>query len=142
MTLLCPRQISANKHIITCRTNRGGHLGWHDGLLPTGPSWADNLTIDFLSAVLEQHAQTNFLIDVMRRTQELQRDSPSMRMDSTIAPGVLARIVSKADMALPVAEKVNTRTTSASDQASTGPHTPHLATPPTGGKLLVVRSES
>lgn len=48
--------------------------GWFDGWLPgiNDTTWGDAVTLSFLSAVLEQHAQTNFLVGVMSRALDLQ----------------------------------------------------------------------
>ncbi|KAJ1446602.1 hypothetical protein M885DRAFT_545778 [Pelagophyceae sp. CCMP2097] len=54
----------ANPHVIAVRTNRGGHLGWHEGVWPMGPSWAVGIVTDYISAVLEQTAQTGYLCAV------------------------------------------------------------------------------
>lgn len=53
-----------NARIVTVRTVRGGHLGWHEGVWPLGPSWAVSIATDYVSAVLEQTAQTGWLIAV------------------------------------------------------------------------------
>eukprot|EP00615_Pteridomonas_danica_P012223 CAMPEP_0114331996 /NCGR_PEP_ID=MMETSP0101-20121206/2784_1 /TAXON_ID=38822 ORGANISM="Pteridomonas danica, Strain PT" /NCGR_SAMPLE_ID=MMETSP0101 /ASSEMBLY_ACC=CAM_ASM_000211 /LENGTH=572 /DNA_ID=CAMNT_0001462515 /DNA_START=1507 /DNA_END=3225 /DNA_ORIENTATION=+ len=68
-------RVASNKNIISLRTVRGGHLGWFDGLLPgmAVTTWGDRVVLDFLSAVLEQHAQTNFLVSVMRKSLEMTR---------------------------------------------------------------------
>ncbi|KAJ8609497.1 hypothetical protein CTAYLR_005459 [Chrysophaeum taylorii] len=63
-----------NARIITVRTHRGGHCGWHEGLWPLGPSWAVSVATDYISAVLEQTAQTGWLCAVFdtlnRRTSK------------------------------------------------------------------------
>lgn len=48
--------------------------GWFDGWLPgiNDTTWGDAVALSFLSAVLEQHAQTNFLVGVMSRALDLQ----------------------------------------------------------------------
>jgi hypothetical protein len=96
-------KIARNKHIISVRTLRGGHLGWFDGLFPgwSTTTFSDRIVVDFLSAVLEQHAQTNFLTGVMKKMTA--HADPSA--DGSFTPGQFARIVSSADLEVPTAER-------------------------------------
>ena len=55
---------AANSHIITARTARGGHLGFYESVLPLGPTWADDVAVGFVAALLEAHAETNFMLRV------------------------------------------------------------------------------
>jgi len=59
---------AANKHIISVRTTQGGHLGWYDGLFPGlgETTWGDRAVLAFVSAILEQTAQTSYLVQIMR----------------------------------------------------------------------------
>ncbi|KAH8056948.1 poly(3-hydroxybutyrate) depolymerase [Aureococcus anophagefferens] len=62
-----PRRLVSNARIIAVRTNRGGHNAWHEGFWPLGPSWAVGAATDYISAVLEQTAQTGWLLAVLGR---------------------------------------------------------------------------
>lgn len=108
-----------NKNIISVTTRRGGHIGWHESSVLSGPTWADRVAVRFLSAVLETHAQvstprtlvsrvcqctnshtharachaqTNFLASVMR--QVLGRGE-----EGELSASQLARICSSSDVA-------------------------------------------
>ena len=65
-----------NRNVISVRTDRGGHLGWHEGLLPFGATWADKRACDFVHAVLGMRAQTQFFVDVVRRAARSSRAAP------------------------------------------------------------------
>ncbi|KAH8081716.1 poly(3-hydroxybutyrate) depolymerase [Aureococcus anophagefferens] len=60
-------KLVSNARIIAVRTNRGGHNAWHEGFWPLGPSWAVGAATDYMSAVLEQTAQTGWLLAVLGR---------------------------------------------------------------------------
>ncbi|KAH8071761.1 poly(3-hydroxybutyrate) depolymerase [Aureococcus anophagefferens] len=60
-------KLVSNARIIAVRTNRGGHNAWHEGFWPLGPSWAVGAATDYISAVLEQTAQTGWLLAVLGR---------------------------------------------------------------------------
>ncbi|KAH8068351.1 poly(3-hydroxybutyrate) depolymerase [Aureococcus anophagefferens] len=60
-------KLVSNARIIAVRTNRGGHNAWHEGFWPLGPSWAVGAATDYISAVLEQTAQTGWLLAVLER---------------------------------------------------------------------------
>ena len=66
-----------NKHIIRVSTRRGGHVGWHEDTLCTGPSWADMAVVEFFSGVFALHSQTSFMLDV---TQEAARSAAASRL--------------------------------------------------------------
>jgi predicted alpha/beta-fold hydrolase len=72
------QSVVRNKHIILMRTKRGGHVGWYEGMFPWGTTWDARVCRSFISAVLESHSQTNFLIDVLRRALPAMTKSPSM----------------------------------------------------------------
>eukprot|EP00750_Incisomonas_marina_P020915 INCI4112.1.p1 GENE.INCI4112.1~~INCI4112.1.p1 ORF type:complete len:636 (+),score=83.73 INCI4112.1:119-2026(+) len=59
-------KLSANKNIITMHTNRGGHVAWYEGFGPGGTTWNDRVAMRFISACLESHCQTNFMLNVFR----------------------------------------------------------------------------
>lgn len=59
------RALVKNPRLIAVRTNRGGHNAWHEGFWPLGPSWAVAVATDYVSAVLEQTAQTGWLLSVL-----------------------------------------------------------------------------
>jgi predicted alpha/beta-fold hydrolase len=84
-----------NEHLIVAHTKRGGHVSWYTGVSPWGDDWGCGTAIAFISALLETHAQTGFLLEVVRE---------SMRVDPTgvggaVAPAKFARILSKSDLA-------------------------------------------
>lgn len=90
-----------NKHLITMHTRRGGHVAWYQGLAPFGADWGATTTVAFVSAVLETHAQTHFLLDVLRGGGEDgdgdgAEDGDGDRRRDTER---LARITSKSDLA-------------------------------------------
>eukprot|EP00808_Paulinella_micropora_P020912 g32063.t1 len=86
------RKLWANKHVITAHTKRGGHVSWFEGWFPIGPSYGDRLSANFASALLESHAQTNFLVDVIRRTFKANA--------APLNPSSMARICSASDLSL------------------------------------------
>lgn len=43
--------LAANPNILTLTTNMGGHTGWLHGLNPLGPSWFDDVALEWLVAV-------------------------------------------------------------------------------------------
>ena len=67
----------------------------YTGVSPWGNDWGCDTAIAFISALLETHAQTGFLLEVIRE---------SLRVDPTgsggeIPPAKFARILSKSDLA-------------------------------------------
>ena len=58
-------ELVRNPRVVVVRTNRGGHNAWHEGFWPLGPSWAVGVATDYVSAVLEQTAQTGWLLAVL-----------------------------------------------------------------------------
>lgn len=66
----------------------------YDGILPalSGSTWGDRVVIDFISAVLEQYAQTNFLVGVMQHAQELkqrQKKQEDASYDTNLASSII-----------------------------------------------------
>jgi hypothetical protein len=60
----------------------------YEGALPFGATWDARVARSFISAVLESHSQTNFLIDVLRRALPGMSKSPSMELiKGLVAPG-------------------------------------------------------
>ena len=59
-----------NQHIISVATQRGGHVGFHEwkGWL-TGLTWAEQITVDYISTMLSINAQTGFMLDVFERSR-------------------------------------------------------------------------
>jgi predicted alpha/beta-fold hydrolase len=55
-----------NKHIICMHTKRGGHVAHFDQILPLGDAYSDRVIVSFVSAVLESHSYTRFLVNVVR----------------------------------------------------------------------------
>lgn len=86
--------VQRNKNIISVTTQRGGHVGWYDSPLIMGPTWADRMVGNFLSATLETQAQTNFLTSVLRRAL---REAPEGQ--DVLRPHHMARICSQSDLA-------------------------------------------
>ena len=58
---------AANKNLIIMHTKRGGHCGWFDGFTPFGATWDCKTATAFISATLECHSQTNFLLNVISK---------------------------------------------------------------------------
>ena len=58
-------ELVRNPRVVVVRTNRGGHNAWHEGFWPLGPSWAVGVAPGYVSAVLEQTAQTGWLLAVL-----------------------------------------------------------------------------
>ena len=56
-----------------CARRRPRGQGWFDGWFPGAgdATWGDQACLGFLAAVLEQHAQTNFLVSVMAKALDL-----------------------------------------------------------------------
>eukprot|EP00457_Paulinella_chromatophora_P002164 gb/GEZN01002168.1/.p1 GENE.gb/GEZN01002168.1/~~gb/GEZN01002168.1/.p1 ORF type:complete len:659 (-),score=76.95 gb/GEZN01002168.1/:568-2544(-) len=97
-----------NKHVITLHTKRGGHVSWFEGWFPIGPSFSDRVSANFVSALLESHAQTNFLVDVIRRTLK-QNAAP-------LNPASMARICSASDLSMHWKSAANLRSLDTSTQ--------------------------
>eukprot|EP00510_Aplanochytrium_minuta_P005911 CAMPEP_0184026602 /NCGR_PEP_ID=MMETSP0954-20121128/13632_1 /TAXON_ID=627963 /ORGANISM="Aplanochytrium sp, Strain PBS07" /LENGTH=616 /DNA_ID=CAMNT_0026310865 /DNA_START=6 /DNA_END=1856 /DNA_ORIENTATION=+ len=109
----------SNKNIIVAHTKRGGHCAWHEGLIPVGDTWGDRVATNFVSTVLESHAQTHFIIELVHRAMANSQRSPasppitfSMRHNSSnsdlyqanpglskLSPSAMARITSASDLA-------------------------------------------
>lgn len=112
-------RIKQNRNIIVSHTKRGGHCAWHEGFVPVGDTWGDKVSSDFISTVLESHAQTHFIIDLVHRAmdqknvaQEYQqgvranivhnKSSTSLYKSmglSKLSPQTMARITSASDLA-------------------------------------------
>lgn len=98
-------KLESNRHIIVAHTHRGGHCAWHEGLMPFGDTWGDRVTSNFISAVIEIHSQTHFLVELTRRAMSLEnfqrsglrRGSGSRR--GGVDPQVIMRITSASDLA-------------------------------------------
>ena len=113
-----------NKHIIALHTKRGGHCGWFDGVTPFGATWDCKMACAFISATLECHSQTNFLVNVITSAMrdsgvlaqvpravapptksstsgvEMRPGADSQPPTVMISPDKLARICSVSDLAL------------------------------------------
>ncbi|KAA0168131.1 hypothetical protein FNF31_00629 [Cafeteria roenbergensis] len=63
----------ANPNIVYAHTHRGGHCAWHEGLVPTGASYAEQFAVSFLAAVLAAESHTAFILDVIQRANKLPR---------------------------------------------------------------------
>ena len=85
------KSVKMNKYVVSATTKRGGHVQWHDGILPFGSTWCHQVATDFIASVLEIHATTNFMIDVVVRARGDEQLS-------TLPPSSLARIVSGSDI--------------------------------------------
>ena len=57
-----------NKNIICLHTKRGGHVAHFDQAFPFGDTYMDRVAIRFVSAVLESHSYTRFLVTVVRNS--------------------------------------------------------------------------
>ena len=82
-----------NKHIICMHTKRGGHVAHFDTVLPFGDQYSDRVIVGFVSAVLESHSYTRFLVNVVRHSLD---EMPDIR--SSLSSGNIARIVSRSDL--------------------------------------------
>ena len=59
-----------NPNVIFAATQRGGHTGFHEGIYPAGPSYAEKLVVDFCAAVAAAHSHTAFIVDVVTRSMQ------------------------------------------------------------------------
>ena len=62
------RAAGENPHVVFARTKRGGHCAWHTGVYPAGASYAEQLAIDFIAAVVAAQSHTAFIVDVVRKS--------------------------------------------------------------------------
>jgi hypothetical protein len=91
-------KVSKNRHIIRLTTRRGGHCSWYEGMLPFGATWADRISSNFISAVLETHSQTYFLLNALKEAlKEEQRELGRGSARGSILPNAMARICSSSD---------------------------------------------
>lgn len=67
-----------NPNIIYARTARGGHCAWHEGIIPTGASYSERLSVSFMAAVLAAESHTAFIVDVVKRSGTLPRVRSSL----------------------------------------------------------------
>ncbi|GBG33048.1 Monoacylglycerol lipase ABHD2 [Hondaea fermentalgiana] len=94
-------KLESNRKIIVAHTRRGGHCAWHEGLMPVGDTWGDRVTSNFISAVIEMHSQTHFLVELVRNAMALENFSarPGMRRAQGFDPRSITRITSASDLA-------------------------------------------
>jgi len=98
-------KLKANKHVIVAHTHRGGHCAWHEGVMPFGDTWGDRVTCDFISAVLETHSQTHFVVEIVRQAMKTSIGGGSIRRNSrdgdlgAFTPQRITRITSASDLA-------------------------------------------
>ena len=96
-------KVESNRHIIVAHSMRGGHCSWYQGLLPFGTTWGDVVTLNFLSAVLETHAQTNFFVELVKQsTDALKREvlaAKASNPNRSLSRKAMQRIVSVSDLA-------------------------------------------
>jgi len=95
-------RVESNRHIIVAHTMRGGHCSWYEGLAPFGTTWGDGVTLNFVSAVLETHAQTNFFVELVRQSNDaLKKEMFASRaaQPRPLSSKAMARIVSVSDLA-------------------------------------------
>ena len=93
--------IPENKNVIILNTKRGGHCSWYEGFFPIGDCWCDRVAKRFISAVIESHSHTNFLVDVIRKSLEVKPD-----LSHSISMETLARISSSVNLQATVAPTV------------------------------------
>ena len=93
--------IPDNKNVIILNTKRGGHCSWYEGFFPIGDCWCDRVAKRFISAVIESHSHTNFLVDVIRKSLEVKPD-----LSHSISMETLARISSSVNLQAAVAPTV------------------------------------
>lgn len=98
------KTICKNKNIITLFTKRGGHSGWYENMLLFGDSWADRVCGNFISALLETHYHTNFLIRALQFARKNKHSTLNYSMfnesksNKMLGPKALARICSSSDI--------------------------------------------
>ena len=69
-------------------------------MLPFGATWADRISSNFISAVLETHSQTHFLINALKEAlKEEQQDKDRGNALRPLLPNAMARICSSSDFA-------------------------------------------
>ena len=92
-----------NKHIIRISTRRGGHVGWHEGILCSGPSWADNAVVEFFSGVFALHAQTSFILDVQQAAASSDAQLDAVPSPRELVPGSCSEDSESSDASVPTA---------------------------------------
>jgi len=92
-------RVSKNRHIIRLTTRRGGHCSWYEGILPFGATWADRVASNFISAVLETHSQTHFLINALKEALKEEQHDKERGSLRPLLPNTMARICSSSDFA-------------------------------------------
>lgn len=96
-------RVAQNRHIIRLTTRRGGHCSWYEGMLPFGATWADRVSSNFISAVLETHSQTHFLINALKEALREEQEEEGYgkgkgkAKGGPILPNTMARICSSSD---------------------------------------------
>jgi len=73
-----------NEHIISLTTKRGGHVAFFQGLLPFGPTYAECVSMQYISSVLELNANLTLNLDAVSKMISLRlgESLPSVRGDS------------------------------------------------------------
>ena len=89
--------IESNKNIISVTTKKGGHVAWEEYLFPAGESWANRLSLRFISSILEMHATTNFILNVVKAERENKSPSNNSSMPRNLSARI-ARICSLTDV--------------------------------------------
>ena len=95
-------RVESNRHVIVAHTQRGGHCSWYESFAPFETTWGDRVALNFFSAVLETHAQTNFFIELVRQSSEaLKKEVLAAKADKPrpLSARALARVVSVSDLA-------------------------------------------
>lgn len=130
--------LKENKNIITMITSMGGHTGWLQGLNPMGPSWFDDVALEWIFNV-EQMRQSGELADLMRADKS--KKSRSNTVVTVTTDGSSGDVISEVrsetspeEFALP-----------ASHQRKTSPPSPssnRKVTSPTAGRKSQAKSPS
>eukprot|EP00511_Aplanochytrium_stocchinoi_P009960 CAMPEP_0204862268 /NCGR_PEP_ID=MMETSP1348-20121228/2344_1 /ASSEMBLY_ACC=CAM_ASM_000700 /TAXON_ID=215587 /ORGANISM="Aplanochytrium stocchinoi, Strain GSBS06" /LENGTH=603 /DNA_ID=CAMNT_0052012103 /DNA_START=228 /DNA_END=2039 /DNA_ORIENTATION=- len=112
-------RIKSNRNVIVSHTKRGGHCAWHEGFVPVGDTWGDRVATNFVSTVLESHAQTHFIIGLVHRAManlSIPGATPPLPLSlkhknssnsdlyqsngfTNLTPSTMARITSASDLA-------------------------------------------
>lgn len=89
--------IQNNKNIISVVTKRGGHVAWEENMIPAGESWANRISLRFISSILEMHATTNFILSVVKTERDNHVDGSKSNMPRNLSARI-ARICSLTDV--------------------------------------------
>jgi|EP00945_MAST-04E_sp_MAST-4E-sp1_P003485 uncharacterized protein len=90
--------VVSNKNLIAMSTAKGGHVAWHEGIFPFGETWSHRQCLKFLASVLDTHATTNFMLQVMKSAKEVYLNDDPKNYKKIPSVARIARIVSSTDL--------------------------------------------